>query len=423
MNAEFRDYVLDGEWHSLLPRYFHLSNLVKGKRILDIGCGAGIGSSLLLEFGATSVNAVDHRPGVVNIAKMKHAQENLLFQEMYLEDLHFEDDTFDLVLCLDSGNPVTDISLIEEVRRVMKNDGQYICAIQTSPEKGLDSILPQYGYMNSGEHRTTFDSINTPQTANLTTNFRICHRAVQRPMLSYRFDFQPNKKSSTEARTNVVHDLGDDASQITEIWFCGTDITRPENVEVRLPYASIVSKIARVLSNANQSSGVHDTELPYRRERQATSEFRVVSLGAITDDPPLDDLGLEEETTIRSETTDGFDVSRMYDQMKNDFQNVVQQAQSALAERDKYISHLVDTVHGWEQRFKTGVELDSKKTDTQEEDMTKTKDHIPLKKRAAVKEKLKKNTTKKKKPTKKTSPAKKTTKKTTKKTAKKTGPK
>jgi len=56
MNRYFGVHVLDGEWHALLPRYLMLAHRIDGKRILDIGCGTGIGSSLLLELGAERVD-------------------------------------------------------------------------------------------------------------------------------------------------------------------------------------------------------------------------------------------------------------------------------------------------------------------------------------------------------------------------------
>jgi len=347
VNGYFRDYVLDGEWHSLLPRYFLLSSIVGEKKILDISCGSGIGSALLLELGAASVNAIDHRPGVISIAKMKHQGENLTFQEMFLEDLEFPDSTFDIVLCLDTHSPVSDPNFIDEIKRVLKKEGQYVCAIQKSTDQGLESILPQYGYINSGEYRNAFEMKNIPQIGNLSDRFACCHQTVQRPVLSYHFE-------SSIDEPDIVHDLQVEKTDSVEIWFCGEKCDAPKNVEVRLPYFALMGKIRSILANANQSPGLHNSGLASqsKRERESTSEFKVVSLDD-RDTAPLDDLGLEEDTNIVHR--DSFDISKLYSQMKDDFQNVVSQAQSALAERDTYISHLVDTVHSWEQRFKDVV--------------------------------------------------------------------
>ena len=65
MNRYFGLHTLEGEWHALLPRYVLLAERVQGRRVLDIGCGTGIGSSLLLELGAEMVDAIDHRPAVL----------------------------------------------------------------------------------------------------------------------------------------------------------------------------------------------------------------------------------------------------------------------------------------------------------------------------------------------------------------------
>ena len=100
MNRYFGLHTLEGEWHALLPRYLLLSDSIQGARVLDIGCGSGLGASLLLELGASAVDAIDHRPAVLELARMKHAKEGLDFHVMLWEELDFPEDTFD-VICSD----------------------------------------------------------------------------------------------------------------------------------------------------------------------------------------------------------------------------------------------------------------------------------------------------------------------------------
>src|SRR5690554_3992476 len=99
MNRYFGLHTLEGEWHSLLPRYLLLAERVVGRRILDIDCGTGIGSSLLLELSAEHVDAIDYRPAVLEVARMKHAKPGLDFHVMFWEELDFDDHSFDMVIC------------------------------------------------------------------------------------------------------------------------------------------------------------------------------------------------------------------------------------------------------------------------------------------------------------------------------------
>lgn len=124
MNRYFGLHTLEGEWHALLPRYMLLAERVRNRRILDIGCGSGLGSSLLLELGAESVVAIDHRPAVLELARIKHAKQGLDFHVMLFEELEFDDESFDIILCLDTSSPVTDPNLLREVTRVLREGGE-----------------------------------------------------------------------------------------------------------------------------------------------------------------------------------------------------------------------------------------------------------------------------------------------------------
>ena len=198
MNRYFGLHTLEGEWHALLPRYLLLAGRVEGLRILDIGCGSGIGSSLLLELGARAVDAIDHRPAVLELARMKHAKEGLDFHVMFWEELDFEDDTFDLVLCLDPSSPVTDPNLIQEVQRVLKPDCAYVCAIERKPIDGLEVLLPRYGYAEAAE---TVDvhphAARPPQVGVLQSSFEHTSCVLQRPSLS--FVFEPADPEQSDA--------------------------------------------------------------------------------------------------------------------------------------------------------------------------------------------------------------------------------
>lgn len=86
----------EADWHERLPRYLLVRSLVKGKRVLDLGCGLGAGSALLADAGAaqvvgldTSAEAIDSaRQHLSHVASLRFVQREfeapLLLSEKHL---------------------------------------------------------------------------------------------------------------------------------------------------------------------------------------------------------------------------------------------------------------------------------------------------------------------------------------------------
>lgn len=291
MNRYFGLHTLEGEWHALLPRYLLLSDSIQGARVLDIGCGSGLGASLLLELGASAVDAIDHRPAVLELARMKHAKEGLDFHVMLWEELDFPEDTFDVILCLDPSSPVTDPNLLREVRRVLRSGGRYICAIERKNVQGVESLLPRYGYADAAE-RVEINSGNSrvPQIGEISRHFPRLHTIVQRPHISYVFDYAPdasqgagesntsaeqrrsggeevlllqesNAQEQPERWVHVDKSFCINESEVAsvELWFCGDEnLQVPKLREIKLPYYSLVSRLSQMLTDmqARQRAGL-----------------------------------------------------------------------------------------------------------------------------------------------------------------------
>ncbi len=291
MNRYFGLHTLEGEWHALLPRYLMLSNRVRGARVLDVGCGSGLGSSLLLELGAQMVDAIDHRPGVLELARMKHAKQGLDFHVMLWEELGFPDDTFDMVICLDPSSPVTDPNLLREVRRVLKPGGEYACAIELRNVRGLEEVLPRYGYTNPAEHvDINRGSSTVPQLGELSNYFDAVQRYPQRPIYGFVFDNPPveDRPGVVSAESRRIADDGAERVAVSEtralkakesplreaqgaerfidvdktlctseadvagveLLLCGGDGLQPLRLrEVRLPYYSLTERLSMLIQD------------------------------------------------------------------------------------------------------------------------------------------------------------------------------
>jgi SAM-dependent methyltransferase len=420
MNRYFGTHILGGEWHALLPRYLLLAERIRGGRVLDIGCGTGIGSSLLLEMGAESVHGVDHRPEVVDLARVKHDKQGLDFHVMLWETLEFSDDSFDVVLCLDPASPVTDRNLLVEVRRVLRAGGEYICAVERSKDAGLEALLPRYGYESPSDQV----SINqpqdrVPQIGELSSYFDTIVNVVQRPHLSYVFEpetadapqasepgtpvdprpeprqirhvpdelsgglwrsdadepmtppfDEPGQWIAVDRRLNV-----DDAETGgVEIFFCGdAHLPPPPLREIRLPYYNLVERLALLI-----------TELQTRQSLggEASSFEEVLDAPNDSNDSSYSTRSFEDDARATRESSgqrqwdetptqvhrrparqgEPFDarldapeleprrgaLDAHYRRIRRQIDALQHHTREAIAERDGYIDHLVQTIHARE---------------------------------------------------------------------------
>ena len=125
-----------GEGHSLLnnPRWpdgYILENFIpyedlKEKKVLEVGCGAGLVSGHIAKSGA-GLTAIDLTEYSINMTSKRFELQNLdaTIVQMDAESMNFDDDTFDFVVSWGvihhSGNM---IKIIDEIHRVLKPGGK-----------------------------------------------------------------------------------------------------------------------------------------------------------------------------------------------------------------------------------------------------------------------------------------------------------
>jgi len=96
----------------------HSSN-IKGKLVLDLGCGVGFFSNLYSELGAIVI-AVDHADSMVSTTKKRHGEKFHIVQSE-AKSLPFKNNLFDVVLALDILEHLYELEIaLEEIQRVTK---------------------------------------------------------------------------------------------------------------------------------------------------------------------------------------------------------------------------------------------------------------------------------------------------------------
>jgi len=103
---------------------------IKGKDILEIGCGRGGGLSYInRQFKPNSAIGIDLNKKAIAFCVKKYSNEKIKFIEGDSQKLNFEDNAFDVVINIESSHRYSKVDLfIGEVYRVLKPGGVFLFA-------------------------------------------------------------------------------------------------------------------------------------------------------------------------------------------------------------------------------------------------------------------------------------------------------
>ena len=150
----------DGPWHLMAKSQI---GDIKGKRVLEIGCGRGAFSKYLLSCGADLV-AADFSSSAIDIAKRLLADSPPCdIRVADIQNIPFGDNEFDLVISLETLEHVPDWKKgLSELVRVTKPDGQLV--ITTPNYFGGQGLYRAYRNLTGRPFTEVGQPINNPLT-------------------------------------------------------------------------------------------------------------------------------------------------------------------------------------------------------------------------------------------------------------------
>ena len=142
----------------IFRRAIHALNLPPGSRGLDVGCGIGLQALLLAEAvgAAGHVTGIDLSPKFLvyarSIAEKAGISEQVSFQEWDMNNLPFDDDTFNWVWSANCAGyaPGEPLPLLKELARVVKPGGSVIIIAWSSQQ-----LLPGYPVLEAHLNATS----------------------------------------------------------------------------------------------------------------------------------------------------------------------------------------------------------------------------------------------------------------------------
>jgi ubiquinone/menaquinone biosynthesis C-methylase UbiE len=122
-----------------MAAYHKAGTYTEGCDVLEIGCGEGIGTSILAE-AAASVTAVDYSEAALRVARKRYATDNITFTHMSVPPLEFDDSSFDVVVCFQMIEHIEKPdTLVREIGRVLRANARALFATVNKNETISDN--------------------------------------------------------------------------------------------------------------------------------------------------------------------------------------------------------------------------------------------------------------------------------------------
>lgn len=151
-----------------------LTKIKDGESVLDIGCGTGtILNELRKKFGENiNLFGIDPSLDMLEIAKKKNNQLNIIFKQAFGDELPFIDSSFEWIISTLTMHHIPNDQkekIILEIKRVLKENGSVIISDLGRPKNLIGKILAWF----SRNHSYTKGNMDTVEKLILDNGFKI----------------------------------------------------------------------------------------------------------------------------------------------------------------------------------------------------------------------------------------------------------
>lgn len=120
-----------------LARYNYAANYVSGKDVLDLGCGKGSGSYLLLDHGTKRLWCIDDYFKNIYVAQQRDKNGMIKFLCMDANFMGLHNNSFDIVVAFEVIEHLEDDkNFLQEIKRILKTQG---ILLLSTPNKNITS--------------------------------------------------------------------------------------------------------------------------------------------------------------------------------------------------------------------------------------------------------------------------------------------
>lgn len=108
---------------TIIDRYLSALNYIRGKDVLDFGCGSGHGLALFYAYGAKGLMGVDINTVELDNIRKRYKELNI---KLFSNTIPIEDNSVDVITCFEVFEHIKyeDVEfLLKEFKRIVKEDG------------------------------------------------------------------------------------------------------------------------------------------------------------------------------------------------------------------------------------------------------------------------------------------------------------
>lgn len=143
-----------------LQLYHYLVSIlnVEGLEMLEVGSGRGGGAWYIKKYlKPKKITGLDLARNAVKLANKNYADKQLHFVQGNAEDLPFADESFDIVINVESCHAYGSVlTFLKEVKRVLRPGGHFLCTDMRSPN-GMQTL--KNNLLATGMHMTVEEDI------------------------------------------------------------------------------------------------------------------------------------------------------------------------------------------------------------------------------------------------------------------------